>query len=76
MTVSEIFRIWNLFMTRRSIPVYTAVYTTPCLKLRALPKGIIEKCQNDFRWLLSAEKAASHCLIAWNYTDLFPVSVH
>ena len=32
MTVWDILGVWNLFMTRRLIPVYTA----PCLKLPAL----------------------------------------
>ena len=36
MTVLEILDVWNLFMTRRFIPVYATVYTVPCLKLPAL----------------------------------------
>ena len=42
MIVSDILWVWNLYMTRRFIWVYTAVYTAPCMKLPALPKGAID----------------------------------
>ena len=36
MTVLDILGVWNLFITRRFVPVYTTVYTIPRLKLPAL----------------------------------------
>ena len=36
MTVLGILGVWNLFMMRQFIPVYTVVYAAPCLKLPAL----------------------------------------
>ena len=32
MTIPDILGVWNLFIKRRFIPVYTAVYTVTCLK--------------------------------------------
>ena len=43
MTVLDILGVWNLFMTRQFIPVYTLVYTAPCLKLPALASGVKTK---------------------------------
>ena len=45
MTVLDILGVWNLFMTRQFIPVYTMVYTAPRLKLPALP--CINTCMLD-----------------------------
>ena len=41
MTLLDILGVWNLFMTRQFIPVYTVVYTAPCLKLPALPIWVL-----------------------------------
>ena len=53
MTVSDILGVWNLFMTRQFIPVYTMVYiTAPCLKLPALLEGpeLVDSQPPKFAW--------------------------
>ena len=52
MTVSGILGVWNLFMTKRFIPVYTA----PCLKQPALSKGAIDNKSGSF-WVTAWRQA-------------------
>ena len=74
MTVLDILGVWNLFMTRRFVPVYTTVYTvpetaSPVLKRQTDGQTLPHHNMADFR---QAYKKWSKS----NATDMLHVSIN